>query len=87
MTRRKITLVKPEIARIITWTGEKWVGADGKEATIDPVREFEIADETKPDLVHYICKYGYRISEEDGQMKVLRIGFIEYGKESTDNMA
>ena len=47
----------------------------------------EIADETKPDLVHYICKYGYRISEEDGQMKVLRIGFIEYGKESTDNMA
>lgn len=80
-------LVKPEITRTVVWNGKNWVGADGKKATIDPVREFEIADENNPDLIHYICKYGYRISEEDGQMRVLRIGFIEYDKESTNSMA
>lgn len=88
MAKRKLlSLIKPEIIELIIWNGEKWMKEDGTEAIVDPIREFIIEDEINPSLIHYICKYGYRISEEDEKIKVLRIGFKEYEQESISYMA
>lgn len=89
MSKRKLlSLVKPEIIEVVIWNSEKWVKEDGTEFILDPSREFIVEDEEAPELVCYVCKFGYRVIEEDNKLKILRIGFIEYEKEkSTGYMA